>query len=250
MVVTGAAGQLGSRWSTALADAGASVVRLDVRRTADDGAGRFMDLQADVCDREALEEALRSVEAELGPPHGLVNAAALDTPPGHERGMTSPESVSAEEFEATTSVNVTGTYLACQVFGGRMAQLGRGAVVNVASVYGLVSPDQRIYPADRHTGARFVKPAAYTASKAAVIGLTKWLATWWAPSGVRVNCLTLGGVLRDQAPEFVRRYSEKVPMGRMAEEGEYDGAVIFLLSDASSYMTGSNVVVDGGLTAW
>jgi NAD(P)-dependent dehydrogenase (short-subunit alcohol dehydrogenase family) len=147
-------------------------------------------------------------------------------------------------------VNVKGVFLASQVLGGAMARAGRGSIVNISSIYGLVSPDQRIYEYRRQQGQAFFKPVAYSASKSALLNLTRYLATYWAARGVRVNTMTLAGVAAGQDEAFMHGYLQKVPLGRMAAEDEYDGALIFLLSEASRYMTGSNLVVDGGWTAW
>ncbi len=126
----------------------------------------------------------------------------------------------------------------------------RGSIVNVSSIYGLLSPVQSLYDFRREAGETFVKPVAYSVSKSAVLNLTRYLATYWAASGVRVNTLTLAGVANDQPAEFVRAYAVRLPLGRMAEAREYVGAVVFLASDASSYVTGANLVVDGGWSAW
>ena len=147
-------------------------------------------------------------------------------------------------------VNVKGMFLACQVVGGAMAREGRGAIVNVSSVYGLLSPQQDVYEFRRSAGEEFFKPVAYSVSKSAVLNLTRYLATYWARSGVRVNTLTLAGVANDQPRAFLDAYEARVPLGRMLESGEAVGAVVFLVSDASSYVTGANLVVDGGWTAW
>ena len=159
------------------------------------------------------------------------------------------EDFPVEIWRQTLDVNVTGVFLCCQVFGKQMAGADGGSIVNVASIYGLVSPDQRVYEYRRRGGANFFKPAAYATSKSALLNLTRYLATYWAPR-VRVNTVTFAGVFNDQDPEFLAEYTKRVPLGRMARPDEYNGAILFLASDASSYMTGANVVLDGGYTAW
>ena len=250
-VVTGGLGQLGRQFTTALNAAGARVAVID-RRTAGDGdPDQVLHVAADVTDRASLERALDEVERRLGIPQVLVNNAALDAPPDAPAAANGPfESYPADVWRTVLDVNVTGVFQCCQVFGGRMAASGRGSVINIASIYGLVSPDQRIYEYRRERGEPFFKPAAYSASKSALLNLTRYLATYWAPRNVRVNTLSFAGVFNNQDEAFLREYTRRVPVGRMAREDEYNGAVLFLASDASSYMTGANMVLDGGYTAW
>lgn len=258
IVVTGAFGLLGRQFCTALLQRGARVVALDQSADAErapnlfgDGGDRLLPLRADITDRAALERALADIEKRFGVPDGLVNAAALDSPPGAAASENGPfETYPESSWDRVMDVNVKGTMLACQVIGGRMAAAGRGSIVNVSSIYGVVSPDQRIYEYRRGGGDEFFKPVAYSASKSAVLNLTRYLATYWAKTNVRVNTVTFGGVFNNQDEQFLAGYTARVPLGRMARADEYNGAIVFLLSDASSYMTGSNLVLDGGWTAW
>lgn len=248
VVITGGAGQLGSQFGRSLADAGARVALLDRLPAAQDG--RMLAISCDVTDRSSLEGALRRIEDEWGTPHGLVNAAAIDSPPNAPPEENGPfETYPLASWERIMAVNVTGTFLCCQVFGGAMAARGSGTIVNVASIYGMVSPDQALYQYRRDRGEVFFKPVAYSASKSAIYNLTRYLAVYWGARSVRVNTVTFGGVANKQEPQFLERYHAKVPLGRMADQAEYSGVIQFLLSDASSYMTGANVVVDGGFTA-
>jgi NAD(P)-dependent dehydrogenase (short-subunit alcohol dehydrogenase family) len=248
-VVTGGLGQLGAVYATGLAARGMKVATFDViSGEAPDGVRV---LEADVTDRSSLEEATRAVTEEWGVPHLLVNNAGLDSPPDAPAEEVGPfETYPEASFDAVMDVNVKGAFLACQVVGGAMAHEGRGSIVNVSSIYGLLSPVQDLYAFRRAQGDTFVKPVAYSVSKSAILNLTRYLATYWAKDGVRVNTLTLAGVWNDQPPEFVEAYSARVPMGRMLQAEEALGAVVFLASDASSYVTGANLVVDGGWSAW
>ena len=237
-IVTGGAGQLGAEIVRGLEERGARVAVFDI------AADEF---RVDVTDRAALEAAVD----EVGTPHVLVNAAALDSPPDAPAEEVGPlESYPEASFDRVMDVNVKGTFLACQVVGARMAAAGRGSIVNVSSIYGMLSPVQDVYEFRRKRGDEFYKPVAYSVSKSALYNLTRYLATYWAKSGVRVNTLTLAGVANDQPSEFVDAYTARMPLGRMADAREVVGPVVFLASDASSYVTGANLVVDGGWTAW
>jgi NAD(P)-dependent dehydrogenase (short-subunit alcohol dehydrogenase family) len=248
-VVTGGMGQLGRVYAEGLAERGMKVAVFDIEDgEAPRGARAYA---VDVTEREALEEAARSVEDEWGVPHLLVNNAGLDSPPDAPAEEVGPfETYPEASFDAVLGVNVKGAFFCCQVVGGAMAREGRGSIVNVSSIYGLLSPVQDLYAFRRGRGETFVKPVAYSVSKSAILNLTRYLATYWADAGVRVNTLTLAGVFNEQPAEFLDAYTARVPMRRMLEAKEALGAVVFLASDASSYVTGANLVVDGGWSAW
>ncbi|MDZ4230187.1 MAG: SDR family NAD(P)-dependent oxidoreductase, partial [Dehalococcoidales bacterium] len=204
IVVTGGLGQLGRQFSLALADRGARVAIFDSGINPQLVAERFgvrqadnnlLFLAADITRRSSIEAALEQVEKTWGVPHGLINNAGLDSPPDAPAEENGPfESYPEKSWDDVMEVNAKGVFLCCQVVGGRMAGAGRGSIINICSTYGLVSPDQSIYEYRRKTGAPFFKPVAYSASKSALLNLTRYLATYWASQNVRVNTLTFGGV--------------------------------------------------------
>ena len=241
-VVTGGVGQVGSEIVRGLEEQGSRVAVFDL------AAERF---RVDVTDASALKAAMEEVVREWGVPHVLVNAAALDSPPDAPAEEAGPfESYPERSFDEVMAVNVKGTFLSCQIVGGPMAAAGRGSIINISSIYGMLSPVQDLYEFRRRDGDTFFKPVAYSVSKSALYNLTRYLATYWASSGVRVNTLTLAGVDNDQPQEFVDAYSARMPLRRMADVGEVVGPVVFLASDASSYVTGANLVAVGGWSAW
>jgi NAD(P)-dependent dehydrogenase (short-subunit alcohol dehydrogenase family) len=265
VVVTGGLGQLGRQFCGALLSQGARVVALD-RLSAETGAAflaekggpalqagpdRLLYLAGDVTDRESLVAANAAIERHFGEPvYGLVNNAALDSPPDSDSRETGPfETYPIDNWESIFRVNATGPFLCSQVFGAAMAAAKRGSIVNVGSIYGVVSPDQGLYQYRRDRGETFFKPVAYSASKSALYNFTRYLAGYWGAANVRVNIVTFAGVFNNQDPAFLGKYLPKVPLGRMADESDYNGTVVFLMSDASGYMTGSNVVIDGGFSA-
>jgi len=257
-VVTGALGQLGRIWTRTLLGAGASVAALDRAGAApgpaweaiveEFGEKRVVTIVADVCDRGSLAGALDTTVAALGPPDVLVNNAGIDQPPART-STTRLEDITSDAFSAVLAVNVVGAFQAIQVFGGAMVVEGRGSIVNIGSLYATVSPDARMYD---HIAVDppFLKPPAYGASKAALVNLTRYFATHWAAFGVRVNTLSPGGVAGKQDDAFIQKFSARVPMGRLAVDDDLVGPLLFLASDASAYVTGIDLRVDGGYAAW
>jgi NAD(P)-dependent dehydrogenase (short-subunit alcohol dehydrogenase family) len=233
-VVTGATGTLGPVWTSALREAGATVAGIDLE--AGDGVEA-----ADVTDRAALEAALRRIAAEHGPPSVLVNNAGIDRPPNPAAGGEE----TPDAFARTLAVNLAGVFNATTVFGAAMVEAGRGSIVNIGSLYASIAPEPRFY--DHLPG--FVKPAAYGASKAGVVQLTRYFARYWGRYGVRVNALSPGGVRASQDAEFLSKYCARVPLGRMAEPEDLGAPLVFLASDDSRYVTGHELRVDGGFTA-
>ncbi len=260
-VVTGGAGLLGRAHAHALAAAGANVVVTDLDAGACQAvAGELRERHGrehhghvcDVTSPEALRGLLARVLGWFDRLDVLVNDAALDEKveaPRESGDVLRFENYPLELWERALRVNVTGTFLCCQILGREMAEARRGSIVNIASTYGVVAPDQSLYRNADGTQT-FFKSAAYPTTKGAVVALTRFLAAYWGKLGVRVNALSPGGVENGQDQAFVARYSERTPLGRMARPEDYAGAVVFLASDASAYMTGANLIVDGGFTAW
>ncbi len=261
-VVTGGAGLLGKEFCRTLAEAGASVVVADldgkaagaVAGSLADSGYRAISIPLDVTRIESVRELATTTVSEFGGLDILVNSAALDPkfdPDAAAKGIAPGafEDYPLEQWNAALSVNLTGMFLVTQACVHPMiAQGKKGSIINICSTYGLNGPDQRIYVKD---GVRVAyKPVYYTTTKAGVLGFTKYLAAYYAETDIRVNALTPGGVFNNHEEYFVRNYSARTIMGRMAEIDEMNGALLFLASDASSYMTGNNLVVDGGWTAW
>jgi NAD(P)-dependent dehydrogenase (short-subunit alcohol dehydrogenase family) len=258
-VVSGALGLLGREHCAALAAAGARLVLTDLNQDAlasaarhlqEQGADAALAIAADVTNPADLERLRQAVLDRFGRIDVLVNNAAIDDKfsPGSLEDSRF-ETYAVERFRRQLDVNVTGVFLCCQRLGSVMAEQGGGSIINVASTYGLVAPNQDLYRREDGSQA-FWKGAAYPASKGAVLQLTRFVASYFGARGVRANALCPGGVEAGQEDCFRRRYAERTPLGRMAAPGDYRGALVFLASDASRYMTGATLVVDGGFTIW
>jgi NAD(P)-dependent dehydrogenase (short-subunit alcohol dehydrogenase family) len=249
VVLTGAGGILGSRITAELLEQGAQVVAIDrdmntliALREANQCSPALHVHAVDICNHNALKQLSTSV----GDVDVLINNAATKSP----HFFNSFETFPVEDWQQVMNVNVTGAMHCCQLFGGAMAKAGKGSIINVLSIYGVVAPDQRIYEGSEYLGKAINTPAVYSVSKAALWGLTHHLAAYWGHCGVRVNAVTPGGIFSGQNQTFVDRYSARVPLGRMGQKDELLGAFLFLASDLSSYITGQNIIVDGGLTVW
>lgn len=262
VLITGGAGILGRRIVRSLLDNGGRVAIVDVnaevlvaftaeleregRTDAARGPGRWSAHAVDITDLAALRELQQHLRTVWGDIDVLINNAAAKSPnffaPFHEFPL--------QDWEMVFETNVTAAMQCCQVFGHAMAERGEGSIINTLSIYGIVAPDQRIYEGSIYEGRAINTPAVYSASKAALWGLTKYLAAYWGARNVRVNAVTPGGVESGQNDTFKMRYAARVPMGRMARAEELPGAFVYLASDAASYVTGQNICVDGGLTVW
>lgn len=258
-VVTGAVGILGQRFCRGLAEFGAQVAAVDLdadRCTAfaaeleRDYRTPALGVACDVSDPASVANMVEQVVNRFGEIHVLHNNAASKSA-DLDAFFASTEKYSLSEWRRIMSVNVDGMFLVAQAVGGQMQKQGTGgSIIQTASIYGLVSSDKRIYEGSFYLGRQISNPAVYSTSKAAVVGLTRYLAANWGDAGIRVNALVPGGVESGQNDTFKARYSARVPLGRMAQADEMVGAVVYLASDASSYVTGHCLVVDGGLSAW
>ena len=261
-VITGGTGLLGQQHAEAIARAGGIPVLADIRVDAVDPRSQEWQerfgvqacaIQTDITDPASVKRLLASVLDRFGRVDILINNAA-NNPKMENKGnveFSRLEFFPIEQWEADLNVGLKGAFLCSQVIGSEMARRKRGVIVNVASDLAVIAPDQRLYrkpglPEDKQP----VKPVTYSVVKTGLIGLTRYLATYWADSGIRVNAISPGGVYNNQPDDFVERLARLIPLGRMANASEYQAAILFLCSDASSYMTGSNLVVDGGRSCW
>lgn len=254
VLITGGAGIVGERVSLELSKNGATVIVVDrdevkagkVRDMVLSAGGQSESFSIDITKEKEMQQLHDDLHEKYGTVDVLINNAAAKGPDFFEPF----ESFPIREWEYVMNVNTTGVMLGCKIFGASMAARGNGSIINTLSIYGIVAPDQRIYEGSEYEGKSINTPAVYSTSKAAVWGLTKYLSTYWAEKGVRVNAITPGGIYSGQNDTFQSRYGNKVPLGRMADKDELNGAFVYLASNASSYVTGQNIIVDGGWTAW
>ncbi len=264
-IVTGGLGQIGKNLARELFKRDARVAIFAAHPTeervesifpaAEYDRERLKVYKVDINVKDTIEAALDEVQKAFGDaPDVLVNCAGIDTQPSAPPEVSGPfEKFPEEVFREVVDVNLVGTFLMTQAVGARMVAANKGgSIINIGSIYGMVSPIQDIYAyKEERTGIPFIKPVAYSAAKSGVYNLTRYCATYWGKKGIRVNTLTPAGVWRDTQDEtFIRNFTARMPMGRMSREDEYNGAVVFLASKASSFMTGANLVIDGGWTAW
>lgn len=253
-IVTGGCGILGQHFCKGLATHGANVVVVDLQQEAADALavqlpGKPLAYALDITDEASVKTMVQDVEKQYGRIDILHNNAAAK-PKELARFFDSPETFSMDIWREVMQVNLDALFVVARHVGGYMAQQGSGSIIQTASIYGVLGPDSRIYEGSDYMGHQINTPPVYSASKAGVVGLTKYLATHWAEKNVRVNTLTPGGVESGQNDTFKQKYSARIPLGRMAQPQEMVGALLFLASDASSYITGQNIMVDGGLSAW
>jgi NAD(P)-dependent dehydrogenase (short-subunit alcohol dehydrogenase family) len=252
-IVTGGAGLLASEHAIALSAYGAKVILADVNLEKCTEATNALQQEgveatAKVCDvtsKESWQRLLDEVVAEFGKVDILINNAGFTNQSKSANFDATFENFPLEDWNAIMNVNLTGTFLGCQVVGKHMLENGKGSIINIASLYGVVSPNHKIYP-----GTGISQPVAYSVSKHGVVSLTKYLATLWAEKGVKVNALTPGGIFNDHKGLFLERFKQLNPIGRMSDKTELRGGIVYLASDASSHVIGHNLIIDGGWTAW
>ncbi|MEJ5262075.1 MAG: SDR family oxidoreductase [Ignavibacterium sp.] len=256
-IVTGALGLIGKHHCYALAEAGANIVVADLDESACQKFAKSLPTDSigvgvNIIDKNSVVRLRDITLNKFGGIDILVNNAAINDMfenPQAATELSMFENYPLEMWQKSLDVNVTGTFLCSQIIGKVMAESGKGSIINIASTYGMVGTDQSIYKKPDGTQT-FYKSPAYPATKGAIINFTRFLAAYWGNKGVRVNTLSPGGVENNQDEYFIKNYSAKTMLGRMAAPTDYKGAIVFLASDASSYMTGANLVVDGGWTAW
>jgi NAD(P)-dependent dehydrogenase (short-subunit alcohol dehydrogenase family) len=264
VLITGGAGFLGRHFASAVAEMGASPILLDMaedhlleaKKELAENNVEVKTYLLNICDKKNIQNVVNEIVYKHSSIDVLINSAAFAMKNLQEGGdgfFADFEDYSQKFWQVSLDVNLTGTFLMLQAVGKVMKSQHRGVIINIASDVAVISPDHRIYKADErfdYDGVEFNTPIGYSATKAGILAMTRYLSTYWAEDGIRVNSFSPAGVYRDQDPKFVEQLSSRIPLGRMAFAEEYKGPIVFLASDASSFMTGSNLIVDGGRTAW
>lgn len=254
VLLTGATGNLGPHFARALASFGANVALLDLNKNllanlskdmSSEFSSKVKGYVCDISNSDVISKALNNIIADFGKIHVLINNAQASDE------VAPFEKCTLQQWRKTSLVNEEGIFLITQAVGNILIEQGEGgSVINISSIYGILAPDHRIYEDANFNGLKMSSPAVYSYTKSGIIGLTRYLATYWAHHNIRVNALTPGGVESSQADNFKKRYNNRIPLNRMAKEQDLIGGLIFLASDASNYMTGQNIILDGGLSAW
>ena len=256
VILTGSAGRLGTHFANILSEAGANLVLIDINEKGNKQLAKSikknfhtnpLTFNIDISNKSSLQSIKKEILKKFGKIDILINNAFFNPSLNQTSKTIDFETFPLDVWNKVINVNLTGVFLCCQEFGKIMAKQKRGSIVNISSIYGLVGADQRIYG-----NSKLNSQVSYAATKGSIVNMTRYLASYWHRKNVRVNTLTLGGVMDKSymKKSFIKSYSEKTILGRMAEKDDYNGALLFLVSDASSYMTGANLVIDGGWTAW
>ncbi len=263
IIITGAAGLLGEMHAETVLEAGGKAVLLDinqdllvnkVKKIEEFYGSNVLGLTCDITNKEQIEDCLQKILKHYGTITGLINNAANDPKvdkKNDNKSLTRFENLTLDKWQKDLNVGLTGSFLCSQIFGKFMAMQRKGVIVNIASDLSVIAPDQSLYRIEGIAeDSQPVKPVTYSVVKTGLIGLTKYLATYWANSNIRVNAISPGGIFNNQNDQFLKKIEEKIPLQRMAKRDEYKGSILYLLSDASSYLTGFNLVVDGGRSCW
>ncbi len=260
VLITGGAGLMGLKHAEVVAENGGIPILWDInneklKKATEDIKDRLKKechgYNVDITSEESINRAFKDMISNFKKVDVLINNASNNPPPNNNPLASRLENFSIEEWNKDISVGITGAFLCSKIVGSEMAKRKEGVILNIASDLGIIAPDQRIYEIEGvNRNEQPVKPVTYSVTKHAILGLTKYLATYWATENIRVNSLSPGGIYQDQSQDFVDKLSNLIPMKRMADDDEYKSAVLFLISDASSYMTGSNLIIDGGRTCW
>jgi len=253
IIITGCSGNLGGEYARFLLESGATIFGIDrveestIIELKYKFKNNFYFFNGDITSKKSMLEALKACKENFKKIDVLINNAAIDSPPNSTSNENCKfENFSIETWDKVMEVNLKGAFICSQVFGTEMSINNGGSIINISSIYGILSPDQSLYDYMKDDGIEFFKPIAYSVSKSGIMNMTRYLAVYWAKKNVRVNTLTIAGVENNQDPRFIRNYTNRIPIGKMANKKDYNGAILFLSTSASTYMTGSNLVIDGG----